>query len=203
MGITIDITSDKDLIKDLKKLPLDIQSKIARKAVLAQAGVVRKRAKSKARSKTGTLRRGIRSRFVKPGSALWRELPIKQRRDFTAYVTGVFRGKGKIGEAWYGVLVESGTKKHAIPTLGMRRKLKSAAGRARRTARFTRSVVLASKKEGKFFGRYSAAKPLIVSGTPARPWLKPAFLGTTGLQIQAQNKAIGKWIQRWKQGKFK
>ncbi len=203
MGITIEITSDKALIKELKKLNPAIQAKIARKAVLAQAGVVRKRAKSKVRSKSGTLKRGIRSRFVKPGTELWRELPIKQRRDFTAYVTGVFRGKGKIGEAWYGALVESGTKKHAIPTLGMRRKLKSQSLIARRIGRFNRSRVLASKKEGKFFGRYSAAKPLIVSGTPPRPWLRPAFLGTTGLQIEAQNKAIGKWLERWKQGKFK
>ena len=56
---------------------------------------------------------------------------------------------------------------------------------------------------GGIFGKYSIKNPLMVSGTKKRPWLRPSFFGTTGLQIQAQNKALGVWLKKWKQGKFK
>ena len=188
MGIVIDITGDKALIKELKKLGPAIQSKIAKKAVLAQAKIVRDKAKSRVPVKSGKLRRGIKTKFVKPGSPLWRELPIRQRRDFTAYVTGVFRGKGKTGEAWYGVLIEGGTRKHKIPI--------------RKTKKMNRRGFV-SLGRGGIFGTYSIKSPLTVSGTRKRPWLRPSFFGTTRLQVQAQNKALGVWLKKWKQGKFK
>ena len=43
MGLIIDITGDKEILANLKKLPLDVQNKIARKAVLAQSKIVRTR----------------------------------------------------------------------------------------------------------------------------------------------------------------
>ena len=188
MGIVIDITGDKEILANLKKLSPDIQNKIARKAVLAQSKIVRDKAKSRVPVKSGKLRRGIKTKFVKPGSPLWRELPIRQRRDFTAYVTGVFRGKGKTGEAWYGVLVEGGTRKHKIPI--------------RKTPKMNRRGFVALGRGG-IFGKHSIRSPLEVSGTKKRPWLRPSFFGTTGLQVQAQNKALKTWLKKWKQGKFK
>ncbi len=185
MGIVIDITGDKALIKELKKLGPAVQAKIARKAVLAQANVVKKSARSRVPVKSGTLKRGIVSKFAKPGSRLWRGLPIKQRRDFTAYVTGVFHAKGKVGKAWYGRFLESGTKRHQIP----------------RKNRKNRGFV--SLGPGGRIGRYSPDEPLWVKGVTKRPWLEPALKATKTTQIEAQNKAIGTWLKRWKQGKFK
>ncbi len=185
MGIVIDITGDKALIKELKKLGPAIQSKIAKKAVLAQAGVVRKAAKSRVPVKSGTLRRGIVSRFARPGSRLWKGLPIKQRRDFLAYVTGVFYAKGKTGKAWYGRFLEFGTKRHQIP----------------RRSRKGRGYIALGP--GGRIGRYSPDDPLWVKGVTKRPWLEPALRATKAAQIAAQNKAIGTWLKKWKQGKFK
>jgi len=187
MGITIDITGTDEIIKDLKKLSPDIQTKIARKATLKAAGVIRKEAKKRAPKDTGTLRKGIRSRFVKPGSSLWRGLPVKQRRDFTAYVTGVFHSSGSIGKAWYGRLVEFGTKAHTIPRPGKTSRVKN-----------RNKKVLLVGKGGEVFGS-SVKHP----GTAPRPWLEPALKSSAKDATKASDQALKDWLKKWKRGKFK
>jgi HK97 gp10 family phage protein len=134
--IRIEVHGLAELKVKFDKLADDTKTRIANKMVKDGANEIVTLAKANAPVRTGTLRRAIRARKQR-----------SQNKEITTYIVGYTQGKKAKNDAWYGRLVELGTKPHRIPKKGIARLY----------------------FRGKFFSsvQHPGAKP--------HPWLEPAF----------------------------
>jgi hypothetical protein len=105
LDFKLDVKGLKELDNELKFFPLDMQRKALDFANKAYGKEVVKVARTNVNVRSGKLKRAIRTR----------KNTKKSKAGLPFHEIGVFRSRNKkLGEGWYGVLVEKGTRPHTI-----------------------------------------------------------------------------------------
>lgn len=99
--IEFEVKGLREIEQALKRLPIELERKVLRRAVLAGAGVIRDEARRLAPVRTGALRQNIVARYHKRKNGLVR------------YDVGIRKGR-KGMDAYYASMVEFGTSPHII-----------------------------------------------------------------------------------------
>lgn len=181
----ITISGERELQRAMKTLPRAVAEKVSRDAVMAGGGVIKRAAVANAQkhSDTGTLAKSIVVKRKKyRGVQMAIVGPKHMKKVFRISKKGKLRGVGKKAQAEmhaagrgkelyyydpanYAHLVERGTRPH-----GPKKKR-----------------ILYNPQTGQFYGRR-------VRGTPARPFMRPAFDSQKGVAMRRINEKLLKGI---------
>jgi HK97 gp10 family phage protein len=175
--IDVKLTGLDDIVKKFNKLPETVQNRVAAGAIRAAAKPIIEEAKRNVPVDTGNLRDSIRVvKFrTRKKNLVWFKISptvnVRKRR-FKTKEGKSWSITGEVANGWYGHFVEFGT--HAGRTVALNKNTKySRSRRKRRNDLVNRG-----------------------SGTPARPFMRPAYENAGGKSIDIAKKYMASRVDK-------